>query len=245
MIEAWQEILMYTVKNRKGKFAFYPFGDNALLIKRFLNDVLGVSEDLRIDNQYSQFTDYVIPIDSINEIGDFQEHIYIISSIIHCFAQELLLRGVPEENIILCYPEYTTCIKRFVAYNDAIMFILKRLHPRSIYDAQLYFENELGKSLYSGINYRTEFLTEIELYSDKDKITQLFPAQKKIYSEIQCDSVDMVLCVNDFNVPSNLKCQTTVVISQNIIMELERLEICKFMYSYLYVYILKGDSYER
>ena len=86
MIEAWQEILMYTVKNRKGEFAFYPFGDNALLIKRFLNDVLGVSEDLRIDNQYSQFTDYVIPIDSINEIGDFQEHIYIISSIIHCFA---------------------------------------------------------------------------------------------------------------------------------------------------------------
>ncbi len=243
MTEAWQEILMYTVKNRKGKFALYPFGNNALLIKQFLNSVLGVSEKMRIDNGYSNFTDYVVPVDSITKINDYQEYVYIISSIAHCFSHELLLRGVTEKNIVLCYPEYTTCIKRLAAYNDAIIFLLKKINPKSIYDAQLFFASGLGKSLYSGIGYRTEFLAEIELYADKDKIIQLFPAQKKMYIEMQSDNVDMILCVNSFDVSlKDLKYKNMIVISQNPIMELEEIKSYKFMYSYLYVYILGGVS---
>lgn len=137
MVEPWQEILMYTVKNRKEKMAIYPFGKMGLRIKHFLNDVLGIREDLRIDSYYSQFTDYVHTVETLTEIDEYKKYIYIISTTIHNFAHELLIRGISEKNIIFCYPEYGVYSNTFNAYHGAVLSLIKKFNPTSILDADL------------------------------------------------------------------------------------------------------------
>lgn len=244
MTEVWQEILMYTVKNRKEKFAIYPFGEKGLQVKHFLNDVLGVLESLRIDRYYAQYTNYVIDVNTLKEISNYQEYIYIVTSTKRNFSQELLTRGVPEENIVFCYPDGGHVV-RLCAYYDAFYSLMRQVNPKRIYDADLLFGEQLGKSLYSGIECQEKLLDNLILYADKDKLLSLFPAQKKKYAEIDNNQLDMLLFTDGFDesereLTKTMKYKTIAVISKMPIIKLEKYKRC--MYSYLYIYFLERSD---
>lgn len=241
MAEIWQEILMHTVKNRKEKFAIYPFGENGLQVKHFLNDVLGIVESMRIDRYYAQYTDYVIDVDTLQEINNYQKYIYIITSTKRNFSQELLIRGVPEENIVFCYPDGGHVIK-LCAYYDAFYSLLNQVRPESVYDVDLLFGGQLGKSLYSGMECQEKLLDDIILYADKDKLINLFPAQKRKYAEADGNQPDMLLFTDNLKTEliKTINYKTIAVISKEPVLILETYKKC--MYSYLYVYLLTEND---
>lgn len=82
------------------KLVIYPLGNNGLMIKSMLNNVLHYKEHAVIDRTLSMYSDEVFSLDELGSIPYMKECIYLITSDKYPFGQWLVENGVSSDRII-------------------------------------------------------------------------------------------------------------------------------------------------
>lgn len=165
----------------------YPMGDNGFIVKNFLNSILNIQETAIIDRNLSKYLSTIFSIREINQITNYKDCVFLITSNKECFSRFLIEQGISPANIInpwMSRNELLMSCFIYIICNEDFIKILD-------YGAFLYDFGQFTKSFYSSLEDKFYLFNDKQFFTNNS--TDKLPGFRNLYSH--SEEVDVCIIV--------------------------------------------------